>query len=114
MTITVKVNGSTITGITWTRMSPLVSNAKYKQHEIDGANYDIYHVTGRNSATCTLEGVYARSSTLNAKMKTFPGSVFGVTHPIDGTIDDLLCLSCTPSVSPGGLFVTISLTLVEQ
>ncbi len=113
MTISVKINGGYVSGIQWVSMSPLVSNLKYKQHEIDGASYDVYHVTGRNSPTCTLVGVYARSSSLDSTMQSLPGSTLTVTHPLDGTVDDLLCLSCTPAVSQGGCFVTISLTLVQ-
>ncbi len=113
MSISVKVNGSYTSGITWVSMSPLVSSLKYRQHEIDGADYDVYHVTGKNSPTCTLVGVYARSSSLDATMRSLPGSTLTVYHPLDGTVSDLVCLSCTPAVSQGGCFVTVSLTLVQ-
>lgn len=113
MTITVQRGGSTIQGITWVTMDPLSPRLKYKQHEIDGADYDVYHVTGTNSPTTTLVGVYQRNSTNNATMRSLPGSTLTVNHPVDGTISGLLCLECSPSVSSGGMFVTISLTLVQ-
>lgn len=113
MTITVQRNGTTVSGITWVSMDPLVPNLKYKQHEIDGADYDIYHPTGTNSPTTTLVGVYRRNAANNQTMRSLPGSTLTVIHPTDGTVSDLLCLQCSPSVSSGGLFVTVSLTLVQ-
>ena len=70
-------------------------------------------MTGSNSPTTTLVGVYQRTPTNNTLMQSLPGSTLTVVHPTDGTISGLLCLECSPSVSSGGMFVTISLTLVK-
>lgn len=113
MTITVQRGGTTLQGIRWVTMDPLSSRLKYKQHEIDGADYDIYHVTGSNSPTTTLVGVYERNATNNTLMRSLPGSTLTVIHPTDGTVSGLLCLECNPAVSSGGMFVTVSLTLVQ-
>lgn len=113
MTITVQRGGTTIQGIRWVTMNPLSAQLKYTKHEIDGADYDIYHVKGSNSPTTTLVGVYERSPTNNTTAESLKGSTLTVIHPTDGTISGLLCLGCDPSVSNGGLYVTISLTLVK-
>lgn len=113
MTITVQLNGTTVSGITWYTMTPWSATVKYLQHEIDGADYDVYHVTGLNSPTATLTGVYRRSTTNDATVESLKGQTLTITDQT-GTTRSGICLDATPNLGSGGLFVTVSMTVVEQ
>ena len=97
---------------TWVSLTPWYSTLKYVQHELDGADYDVYYVTGKNSATCTLTGIYRRSEDNDACMARLVGATLSISHPVGGDSAGL-CIACSPALSSGGLWVTVSMTLVS-
>lgn len=115
MTITVKKNNTAVSSdIKFTAMSPWSSQPKITEHEIQGADYDILYHRGRKSAVCTLSGYCARTSTNIAILEGLKdGSTITIIHDVEGTKSGI-CTSLTTSSERGGLFVTFSMTVVNQ
>jgi len=112
--ITVSMNGSTISSdIHFVSMTPWTPTVKYKLHEIDGADFDILHLTGKNSATTTLTGVCVRSAANIAILNGMRGSTLTVTHSQEGTRSGV-CVTLSPAESAGGTYITFSMFLINQ
>jgi hypothetical protein len=115
MTITVKKNGTAVSSaIKWMSMTPWTSVPKITEHEIDGASYDILYHRGRKSRSCTLTGYCQRTSANTAILEGLKdGSTITVVSTTDGTVSGM-CTSLTSTPMKGGLFLTFSMTVVEQ
>lgn len=113
MTITVFMGGSQISSeIHFVTMSPWSSSVKYKKHEIDGANFDIVHITGKNSPITTLTGVCRRTSSNCSILENMKGSTLTIVHSEEGTKSGV-CISLDPG-SDSGIWVTFSMTVINQ
>ena len=111
MTIAVSIAGTPVSSeIRFSTKSPWTSSLKYRQHEIDGANYDIIHTMGRNSATCTLTGICKRTAANLAILESMKGKALTINHSIEGTSAGI-CLSLTPA-STGEIYITFSAHVV--
>ncbi len=109
--IIVKINGVQVSSaIRFASMSPWTSSLKYRQHEIDGANYDIVHTMGRNSATCSLTGICSRTAANLAILENMKGKVLSVESTVDGTRSGI-CLSLTPA-SVSEIYLTFTAHLM--
>lgn len=115
MTITVKKNSTTVSSnIKFMTMTPWQAQPKITEHEIEGANYDILYHRGTKSKSCTLTGYCSRTSSNAAILEGLKdGSEITVTHSEEGTHYGL-CTSLTQTTTKGGLFITFSMTVVEQ
>lgn len=123
MTITMQYStdgGSTWTSVSsalkFTAKSPWTSEPKITTHEIDGADYDLLYHRGRHSATCTVRG-YCRRTSANVKAieDLKDGRLVRVMSTVnDATYRQGLVTSATPTDMGGSLFVSFSLTVVEQ
>lgn len=113
MAITVRMNGSTVSGVTWYTMTPWASTVKYLTHEITGADYDVIHVTGLNSASTTVTGYYQRTSTNESRVESMAGQTVSITGP-SGTTRSGIVTDIQSALASGGLYVTVSMTVVEQ
>lgn len=115
MTITVTAGGTPVSAnIHFTRMSPWTSQPKYNEHEIYGSDRDILHYRGRKSRTCTLEGYCLRNTSNLAVLESLvEGVAVAVTHDVEGTRSGL-CTACSTAPTEGGIYITFTMTLVEQ
>lgn len=115
MSITIKIGDTPISDeIHFTEMSPWHGNAKTITHTPDGANYDIVYHTGRHSKSTSISG-YCKRTTANLTEldKLDNGQKITITHSIEGTKNGLVtALQVKPTA--GGIWVTFSMTVVEQ
>lgn len=113
MTIVVYQNGSQISSeIHFVTMSPWSTTVKYKLHEIDGANFDIVHITGKNSPTTTLTGVCRRTSSNCSILEGMKGNTLTIVHSEEGSKSGV-CVSLS-SDSESGTWVTFSMMVINQ
>jgi hypothetical protein len=115
MTIIVQRNGSQVSSaIHFIAMSPWTARPKTTEHEIQGADYDIIYHRGMKSKSCTLTGYCSRTAAnLNILERLKDGSTLTITHSVEGTRSGI-CTSLVPTPMKGGVFVTFSMTVVEQ
>lgn len=114
MTIVVKRNGVTVSGIHFMAMSPWDRAPKIITHSIDGASFDIIHHAGMHSASCTLTGYCRRSADNVATLNGLKdGSQLTIVHDVEGTRSGM-CTALTPVAAGGGLYINFSMTIVEQ
>lgn len=97
-----------------TEMAPWKGAAKTITHTIDGADYDIVLHTGRKSRSTTIKGYCRRTAENLAILDTLDdGRKIKVVHSIEGTREGI-CTALQTSATSGGLFVSFSMTVVEQ
>jgi len=115
VTITVTYNGSTVTGISWLTTTPWSAQPKITEHEIDGADFDIIYHRGMKSASCTVTGYCRRTSANAATLERLKrGGRVAVSNTATGESGSGICTSLSTAVMKGGLFLTVSMTVVEQ
>jgi len=111
--IAVSKDGSPISSeIRFVTMSPWTSTVKYKRHEVDGANYDIVHVTGLNSPTTSITGVCRRTASNVAILEGMKGATLSITHSEEGTRSGI-CVSLSTD-SESGIWVTFNMMVICQ
>jgi len=115
MTITISINGTPVSNeIHFTSMSPWFGQPKTVKHVIDGANYDQIIHTGKNSKSTTIKGYCKRNAANLTELDTLvSGELITVTHSVEGTHNGIVT-ALQPTESGGGLFVSFSMTVVEQ
>ncbi len=115
MTITVTKSGTAVSSdIHFMAMSPWSQTPKITTHDIEGANFDILYHRGMHSASCTLSGYCPRTAANVAILNGLQdGSTISITHDVEGTRSGI-CTSLQQAAAGGGMFVTFSMTVVEQ
>ncbi len=100
--------------IIFTEMQPWKGQAKTITHAIDGADFDIIFHTGRKSRSTTIKGYCKRSAENLAILDTLDnGDLLTIEHSVEGTRHGI-CTALQTTATSGGLFVTFSMTVVEQ